>query len=54
MKVVAFNGSIHREGNTKLLIEHVLAEIRKEGIDTEIVQQRRPQVLNNSMDAVNN
>jgi len=38
MKVVAFNGSPNKDGNTKLLIELALAEIRKEGIETEIIQ----------------
>ena len=38
MKVVAFNGSPRKEGNTSALIKHVLAELEKEGIDTEIVQ----------------
>ena len=38
MKVVAFNGSPNKDGNTKILIEHVLAELQKEGIETEIVQ----------------
>jgi len=36
MKVVAFNGSARRNGNTAVLIETVLAELQKEGIDTEI------------------
>ncbi|MGB9927299.1 MAG: flavodoxin family protein [Methanosarcina sp.] len=38
MKVVAFNGSPRREGNTAVLINYVLAELEKEGIETEIVQ----------------
>lgn len=38
MKVVAFNGSPRKEGNTAALIKHVLAEFEKEGIETEIVQ----------------
>ncbi len=37
MKVVAFNGSARREGNTKILLETVLGEIRKEGIETELI-----------------
>ncbi len=36
MKVIAFNGSARRGGNTAILIEYVLCELRKEGIDTEI------------------
>jgi multimeric flavodoxin WrbA len=38
MKVVAFNGSSHKEGNTAILINYALAELRNEGIETEIVQ----------------
>lgn len=38
MKVVAFNGSPRKEGNTAFLIKHVLTELEKEGIETEIVQ----------------
>lgn len=38
MKVVAFNGSPRKEGNTAYLIRHVLAELEKEGIETETVQ----------------
>jgi multimeric flavodoxin WrbA len=38
MKVVAFNGSPRKEGNTASLIRHVLSELEKEGIETEIVQ----------------
>jgi multimeric flavodoxin WrbA len=37
MKVVAFNGSPRKEGNTSSLINHVLAELEKEGIETEVV-----------------
>jgi len=38
MKVVAFNGSPRKEGNTASLIKHVLAELEKEGIETETLQ----------------
>jgi len=38
MKVVAFNGSPRKEGNTEQLIKMVFAELEKEGIDTEFVQ----------------
>lgn len=38
MKVVAFNGSPRRDGNTALLIGHVFAELEKAGIETELVQ----------------
>jgi multimeric flavodoxin WrbA len=37
MKVVAFNGSARKDGNTALLLNTVLAEIAAEGIGTEIV-----------------
>lgn len=37
MKVVAFNGSPRPDGNTARLIEHVFAELHKEGIETEAV-----------------
>ena len=38
MKVVAFNGSPRRDGNTRTLIDHALAAIAAEGIETEMVQ----------------
>ena len=37
MKVVAFNGSPRGNGNTATLINAVLDEIRKEGMETELV-----------------
>ena len=37
MRVVAFNGSPKKEGNTYLLVQRVFEELRKEGIDTEYV-----------------
>ena len=37
MKVVAFNGSARKKGNTALLLETVLAELKGEGIDTELI-----------------
>ena len=37
MKVVAFNGSPRKNGNTHILLETVLAELEKEGIETELV-----------------
>ncbi len=44
MKVVAFNGSPRKQGNTYLLLNTVLEEIRQEGIETELVQmsEREP------------
>lgn len=38
MKVVAFNGSPRKGGNTEHLIRHVLAVLKEEGIRTEFVQ----------------
>lgn len=38
MKVTAFNGSAHTEGNTYQAIRMVFDELEKEGIETEIVQ----------------
>lgn len=38
MKVVAFNGSPRKDGNTFILISHVFHELEKEGIETELVQ----------------
>ena len=38
MKVVAINGSARRGGNTAILLRHVLGELEKEGIETELVE----------------
>jgi multimeric flavodoxin WrbA len=38
MKVVAFNGSGRKDGNTYLLLKTVLNELQAEGIDTELIQ----------------
>jgi multimeric flavodoxin WrbA len=38
MKVIAFNGSPRKNGNTTILIKHVFSELEKEGIETELVQ----------------
>lgn len=38
MKVVAFNGSARRDGNTALLLRRVCAEVENEGISTELIQ----------------
>ena len=38
MKVMAFNGSPRKNGNTARLIRTVLKELEREGIDTEVVQ----------------
>jgi multimeric flavodoxin WrbA len=38
MKVIAFNGSPRKDGNTTILINHLLRELEREGIETELVQ----------------
>ena len=38
MRVVAFNGSPREDGNTSILLRHVLRELEQEGISTELVQ----------------
>jgi multimeric flavodoxin WrbA len=38
MKVIAFNGSARKDGNTAFLTKEVLRELEKEGIDTELIQ----------------
>lgn len=37
MKVVAFNGSPHKNGNTVILIKQVLSKIEEHGIQTELI-----------------
>jgi len=38
MKVIAFNASARKDGNTAVLINAVLGELENEGIETEMVQ----------------
>ena len=38
MKVIAFNGSARKNGNTAILIREVFSELNAEGITTEMVQ----------------
>jgi multimeric flavodoxin WrbA len=38
MKVIAFNGSARKDGNTAILINQVFGGLRKEGIETELIQ----------------
>ncbi|MDQ5987172.1 MAG: 2-amino-4-deoxychorismate dehydrogenase [Syntrophus sp. SKADARSKE-3] len=38
MKVIGFNGSPRKDGNTYTLMGYLLREIEKEGIETELVQ----------------
>jgi multimeric flavodoxin WrbA len=37
-KVVAFNGSARKGGNTAILLRYVLKELEKEGIETELIE----------------
>jgi multimeric flavodoxin WrbA len=45
MKVVALNGSSRKDGNTAILLNLVLDELKAEGIETELIQMagRAPQ-----------
>jgi multimeric flavodoxin WrbA len=38
MKIVAFNGSARKDGNTAILINYVFKELDKQGIETELLQ----------------
>lgn len=38
MKVLAISGSARKDGNTAMLVGHVLKELEAEGIETEMVQ----------------
>lgn len=38
IKVVAFNGSARKNGNTAILLRHVLCELSENGIETELVE----------------
>jgi multimeric flavodoxin WrbA len=38
MKVIAFNGSARKQGNTAILINAVFDELKAEGIDTELYE----------------
>ena len=38
MKVVAFNGSARKDGNTAILVNALFKELKKGGIETELVQ----------------
>jgi multimeric flavodoxin WrbA len=42
MKVVAFNGSPRKDGNTAFLIRQSLKELEKEGIQTELIHLKGP------------
>lgn len=38
MKVLAINGSARKDGNTAILLDRVLEELRKAGIESELIQ----------------
>ena len=38
MKVIAFNGSARKDGNTAILIREVIGELERNGIETELIQ----------------
>ncbi len=44
MKVIAFNGSARKDGNTAILLNIVLDELKAEGIETELYQLAGKQV----------
>jgi multimeric flavodoxin WrbA len=44
MKVVAFNGSARKDGNTAILLKRVLQTLESEGIETELIQLAGEQI----------
>jgi multimeric flavodoxin WrbA len=44
MKVVAFNGSARRDGNTAILLKRVLSVLEAEGVETELIQLAGEQI----------
>jgi len=44
LKVVAFNGSARKDGNTAILLRRVLAALEDEGIETELIQLAGQQI----------
>jgi len=44
VKVIAFNGSARKDGNTAILIKQALRELEREGIETELVQLAGTQI----------
>jgi multimeric flavodoxin WrbA len=44
MKVVGFNGSPRKDGNTSILIRRVFNELNKQGIETELVELADKQI----------
>jgi multimeric flavodoxin WrbA len=44
MRVIAFNGSARKDGNTAILIRRVFQILEKEGIETELIQLAGEQI----------
>lgn len=44
MKVIAFNGSARKDGNTAILIKRVLSALESEGIETDFIQLAGQQI----------
>ena len=44
MKVIAFNGSARKDGNTAILLNTVLAELETEGVETELYPLSRKKI----------
>jgi len=44
MKVVAFNGSARKDGNTSILLGYVMKELQAEGIETELTDLSGKQI----------
>jgi multimeric flavodoxin WrbA len=44
VKVVAFNGSARKDGNTAVLIRRVLQILKAEGFETELIQLAGEQI----------
>jgi multimeric flavodoxin WrbA len=44
MKVIGFNGSSRKDGNTAIMINWVFEELEKEGIETELYQMHGKQI----------
>ena len=44
MKVVAFNGSARKDGNTAILLRRVISVLEAEGIETELIQLAGQQI----------
>lgn len=40
MKIIAFNGSARKQGNTQMMLDIVFEALNKAGVDTEVIQLR--------------